>query len=90
MLTTVRLQFRCDDVITIGMVQGSCRFALGKDHPALERAGGIQVLSGTGALRTAGEFVADFCKNKDIYVSSPTWGNHNAIFKRCGLNVVRT
>ena len=29
----------------------------------------------------------DFCANKDIYVSSPTWGNHNAIFKRCGLNV---
>ena len=40
-----------------GMVSGSCRFALGKDHPALERTGGIQVLSGTGALRTAGEFV---------------------------------
>jgi len=70
-----------------GMVSGSCRFALGKDHPALERSGGIQVLSGTGALRTAGEFVQDFCANKDIYVSSPTWGNHNAIFKRCGLNV---
>jgi aspartate/tyrosine/aromatic aminotransferase len=51
------------------------------------QCGGIQVLSGTGALRTVGEFVQDFVPNKDIYISKPTWGNHRAIFNRCGLNV---
>jgi len=70
-------------------VSGSINFALGEDHPAVKegRVGGIQTLSGTGSLRTAGEFVRDFGPCKDIYISQPTWGNHKDIFKACSLNV---
>jgi hypothetical protein len=49
-----------------------------------------QALSGTGALRIAGEFfkkyqsspASNFC-----YVSNPTWGNHNKLFAACGIEV---
>lgn len=41
-----------------------------------------QSLSGTGALRIGGQFLARFFPGaKKIYVPSPTWGNHGAIFK---------
>lgn len=46
-----------------------------------------QSLSGTGALRIGGEYLKRFAKNKQIYVPAPTWGNHHAIFKDCGLTV---
>lgn len=31
------------------------------------------------------EFLAEHYPNKNIYVPTPTWGNHNAIAKRAGL-----
>lgn len=70
-------------------VTAAQRFALGDDHAAIAagRVDGIQTLSGTGALRTAGEFVHDFLECKDIYISKPTWGNHKTIFARCHLTV---
>lgn len=65
---------------------------LGKDCPALSegRVASSQALSGTGALRIAGEFfkkyqaspASNFC-----YVSNPTWGNHNKLFAACGIEV---
>lgn len=45
-----------------------------------------QAISGTGALRVAFEFLAKFLPG-DVYVSNPTWGNHNDIIKVAGLNV---
>jgi len=49
------------------------------------RIGSVQTLSGTGSLRVAAEFLACFLKNKLIFVSNPTWGNHNAVFQKAGL-----
>eukprot|EP00043_Microstomoeca_roanoka_P000758 m.28944 g.28944 ORF g.28944 m.28944 type:complete len:446 (-) comp10489_c0_seq4:836-2173(-) len=53
------------------------------------RVATVQTISGTGGLRVAGMFLAEFYnfpKNeKAIYVPSPTWGNHQPIFKACGL-----
>jgi len=46
-----------------------------------------QTISGTGALRLAGEFINRFHNSKDIYLPTPTWGNHIPIFKDSGLNV---
>ncbi|KAJ9470328.1 Aspartate aminotransferase [Diplonema papillatum] len=47
-----------------------------------------QAISGTGALRVAGDFLNRFWAGaKEIYVPSPTWGNHNPIFKDAGLAV---
>lgn len=48
----------------------------------------IQTLSGTGACRLAGEFLALTFGKRDIYLPNPTWGNHINIFQRSGLNPV--
>jgi len=45
----------------------------------------IQSLSGTGALRIGGEFIAKFLPGRTIYLSDPTWGNHKAVFTSSGL-----
>ena len=47
-----------------------------------------QSISGTGALRIGGEFMKRFYPNgKTIYIPTPSWANHNAVFKDSGLNV---
>jgi NAD-dependent malate dehydrogenase len=45
----------------------------------------IQAISGTGSLNIIGQFLAGCMKCKVIHVPKPTWGNHQAIFKRAGL-----
>eukprot|EP00537_Pseudo-nitzschia_pungens_P001148 CAMPEP_0172367368 /NCGR_PEP_ID=MMETSP1060-20121228/20952_1 /TAXON_ID=37318 /ORGANISM="Pseudo-nitzschia pungens, Strain cf. cingulata" /LENGTH=447 /DNA_ID=CAMNT_0013091591 /DNA_START=67 /DNA_END=1410 /DNA_ORIENTATION=- len=67
-------------------VEKALKFAYGASAP-LERIAGVQTLSGTGACRIGGQFLADFYPNKNIYVPDPTWGNHHKIFAACGLNV---
>jgi len=47
----------------------------------------VQTLSGTGALRVAGQFLRRFFPNTDIYLPEPTWGNHKPIFKDSGYNL---
>jgi aspartate aminotransferase len=52
------------------------------------RIASVQALSGTGALRVCAEFMKKHLPQaQDIYVSDPTWGNHNAIFAKAGLTV---
>jgi aspartate/tyrosine/aromatic aminotransferase len=46
----------------------------------------VQTLSGTGALRVLGEFLAKF-RPGALYVSNPTWGNHNQVFATAGVPV---
>ncbi|CBZ56050.1 Contig An16c0190, complete genome. (Precursor), related [Neospora caninum Liverpool] len=62
----------------------------GEDSPAIaeDRICSTQVLSGTGGLRVAGEFIRYFLpKCKTVYMSEPTWPNHPNIFKKAGLEV---
>ncbi|KAF5397707.1 Aspartate aminotransferase, partial [Paragonimus heterotremus] len=47
----------------------------------------VQSISGTGALRVAGAFLANFGTQKDIWLPTPTWGNHKAIYDHCDLKV---
>lgn len=70
-------------------VRQSYIMACGEDNPVIaeNRVGGVQCISGTGSLRTIGEFIAKFGSNKSVLVSNPTWGNHKAIFGRCQLEV---
>jgi aspartate/tyrosine/aromatic aminotransferase len=49
-----------------------------------KRVASIQSLSGTGALRIAFDFVRQFVPGP-VYVSNPTWGNHNSIINVAGL-----
>jgi aspartate aminotransferase len=68
-------------------VELALKFAYGWDAD-LSSIAGVQSLSGTGACRIGGQFLSKFLpKGTTIYVPNPTWGNHHAIFKECGLNV---
>ncbi|KAF2272925.1 uncharacterized protein EI97DRAFT_384643 [Westerdykella ornata] len=47
-----------------------------------------QSISGTGALRIGGAFLERFYPgDKTIYIPTPSWANHAAIFKDSGLKV---
>jgi len=69
-------------------------FAYGTDLN-LDNVAGVQSLSGTGACRIGGHFLSKFvpkpdgCDKVPIYIPSPTWGNHIAIFKEAGMDVRR-
>jgi len=68
----------------------SAELAFGSDSAVLQekRNCTIQSISGTGALRLAAAFINAFWDgNKTIYVSKPTWGNHNQVFKHAGLDI---
>lgn len=48
----------------------------------------VQAISGTGALRLGAAFLEKFFKgNKEVYMPTPTWGNHIPIFRHAGLQV---
>lgn len=66
----------------------------GPSCPAVRegRVASVQALSGTGALRVVCEFARAHLPQSDewaheMFVPDPTWGNHNAIFAKAGLNV---
>ena len=51
------------------------------------RAKTVQSLGGTGALRIAAEFVKRQTKAQNVWISNPTWPNHNAIFNAVGMTI---
>lgn len=61
----------------------------GAGHEILEnnRAVSAHTPGGTGALRVASDFLHKLYPEKQIWVSNPTWANHNAIFGAAGLTV---
>lgn len=68
----------------------SAKVILGNDSKAIAANAVVsqQSLSGTGALHLAGAFLKQFyAGDKTIYVSKPTWANHNQIFQSLGLTV---
>ncbi|PFH54525.1 hypothetical protein AMATHDRAFT_52140 [Amanita thiersii Skay4041] len=64
--------------------------AYGADNVPLKQ-GAIAVtqsISGTGALRIGGAFIArHYPYSKVIYLPTPSWGNHTPIFRDSGLEV---
>ncbi|GMI29738.1 hypothetical protein TrCOL_g8965 [Triparma columacea] len=72
-------------------LKGAQKLALGDELYAEKSAegkvGSLQTLSGTGALYVAGKMYSKFSPVKKALISNPTWGNHNAIFTNCGLEV---
>lgn len=68
--------------------KSAATLAYGKGSSALDRVAITQSISGTGALRIGGEFLSRFypCA-KTIYIPTPSWANHAAVFKDCGLKV---
>jgi len=67
---------------------------LGANSPIIsaKRVVTIQSLSGTGALRVAGDFMKRFIDlpnnaKGNIYLPNPTWGNHIPIFRDAGFEI---
>ncbi|CAK1356031.1 Aspartate aminotransferase, mitochondrial [Cercospora beticola] len=64
--------------------------AYGPDSAALKEGRVVitQSISGTGALRIGGEFLArHYPGAKAIYIPTPSWANHKAVFSDSGLEV---
>lgn len=61
----------------------------GKDSEIVKkvRAKTVQSLGGTGALRIAAEFIKRQTKAQNVWISNPTWPNHNAIFNAVGITI---
>lgn len=68
----------------------AAKVILGNDSRAIAEGTVVsqQSLSGTGALHLAGTFLKQFfAGNHTVYLSKPTWANHNQIFTSLGLDV---
>lgn len=61
----------------------------GEQHPIIteKRARTAQAPGGTGALRIAADFIAKQTVAKRVWISNPTWPNHNNIFETAGLEI---
>jgi aromatic-amino-acid transaminase len=65
------------------------RLVFGEQHPALDagRIATIQTLGGSGALMIGADFLHRYFPQSRVWVSNPTWENHNAIFEGAGFTV---
>ncbi|KAF2404890.1 mitochondrial aspartate aminotransferas-like protein [Trichodelitschia bisporula] len=71
-------------------VKGAVELAYGPDSPVIKegRVAATQTISGTGALRIGGAFIQRwFPGQKKVYIPTPSWANHAAVFKDSGLEV---
>jgi aspartate aminotransferase len=62
----------------------------GKQSPIIadKRARTAQTPGGTGGLRVAADFIANQTSAKRIWISNPSWPNHNNVFGAVGLEVL--
>jgi aromatic-amino-acid transaminase len=62
---------------------------LGRDSEliAAGRVVTAQALGGTGALKVGADFLRRFLPGSDMYISSPSWENHRALFENAGFAV---
>ena len=68
--------------------KAAVQLAYGADSPALDRIAVTQSISGTGALRIGAAFLQRFYPgDKKIYIPTPSWANHKAVFSDAGLSV---
>ncbi|KDN53315.1 hypothetical protein K437DRAFT_292488 [Tilletiaria anomala UBC 951] len=70
--------------------KNAAKLAYGADSKPIaeNRVAITQSISGTGALRIGGAFLArHYPYSKTIYLPTPSWGNHTPTFKDSGLEV---
>ncbi len=60
-------------------------FGEGHEIITSKRAATAQCPGGTGALRVAGDYLNMVHPGAKIWLSNPTWANHNTIFEAAGL-----
>ncbi|WAJ71546.1 aromatic amino acid transaminase [Catenovulum adriaticum] len=68
-------------------LDGMEKLVLGADNPLLSsnRVESVQAPGGTGSLKLGFELIKRGNPNAKIWVSGPTWANHNALIKSTGL-----
>lgn len=74
------------------MTARAAELMLGVDSPALKekRATSLQTVSGTGAVHLGALFLSKFFTgNKTVYLSNPTWANHNQIFTNVAIKTAQ-
>jgi len=73
----------------VGFNSAMTGLIFGDDSAVLkeDRVRTVQTPGGTGALRVASDLVAEASPDATIWVSDPTWANHNAIFPASGLRM---
>ncbi|CAM5185575.1 aspartate/tyrosine/aromatic aminotransferase [Oligella ureolytica] len=62
---------------------------LGADSPLIAqgRAVTVETIGGTGALKIGADFLKKLTPNSKVYISNPSWQNHEAIFEDAGFTV---
>jgi len=65
------------------------RLLFGADSEVIssQRAATAHAPGGTGALRIGAELIKSFKPDAAVWVSSPTWANHNGIFEAAGFKL---
>ena len=65
------------------------KLLLGADSPLLKDGLVVtaQALGGTGALSLGADFLKRFLPEAGLYISSPSWENHRAVFEAAGFTV---
>ncbi len=63
-------------------------FGDSSDVVSAKRAVTAHTPGGTAALRVAADYIKKMLPDARIWVSSPTWENHSAVFKSAGLDVM--
>lgn len=76
-----------EGVLTYNQVVQGLLFGQDSNIIANKRAATAQAPGGTGALRVAAEFLLSNTTSRTIWVSNPTWANHQNIFETAGLTV---
>uniref|UniRef100_A0A6Q2X4F6 Aspartate aminotransferase n=1 Tax=Esox lucius TaxID=8010 RepID=A0A6Q2X4F6_ESOLU len=75
----------------LGDFTKSCaQLALGADSEVLKSGRNItvQTISGTGSLRIGANFLSRFhSASRDVYLPTPSWGNHTPIFRDAGMQL---
>lgn len=68
------------------------RMVLGEDSVPLKegRVISAQSLSGTGALRILADFLRLCCQADTVYISAPSWPNHQLLFKHANYTNINT
>ncbi|MCY1277055.1 Aromatic-amino-acid aminotransferase [compost metagenome] len=59
----------------------------GNDALLLGRTATVQSIGGTGALKLGADFLRRTCADAAVWVSDPTWENHEQVFGQAGFTV---
>ncbi|QDZ90782.1 aspartate/tyrosine/aromatic aminotransferase [Shewanella decolorationis] len=76
-----------EGVQTYNRVVQELLFGEGSTLVTSGRAATAQAPGGTGALRIAAEFLLRNTPSRTVWISNPTWANHQNIFETAGLTV---